>query len=99
MMAFNMALATAATPVIGVALKAGSFTMDGNRVEGNATVLEGDRIDTGSGPARLEFVNGNRLRLSTGTKAVVYSDRLVLERGTGEISAASQFRMETMNLR
>lgn len=98
-MVANLTLATAGAPVIGVAIKSGSFMVDGARIDGNATVLEGNRIDSGSGSTRLQLSNGNRLKLGADSTGSIYRNRLVLERGTGEVQTTTAFYLEALNLR
>ncbi len=97
-MVANLTVATAGAPVVGVAVKSGSFTVDGARVSGNATVFEGNRIDTGSGSTRLELNNGNRLSLGADSAGSIYRNRFVLEKGAGDVVATNSFQVEALNL-
>jgi hypothetical protein len=68
-------------------------------VSGNATVLAGDRIETGTGPALIVLRDGTRVLLSAGAAGSVFADNVALERGTGEVTAASPFQISALNLR
>jgi hypothetical protein len=98
-MAANLTLATAGAPIIGVAIKSGSFTVDGSKISGNATLFEGTTIDTGSGAARVQLTNGTRVQLSAESTGKIFRDRMVLEKGSGQLDASGAYRMEALNLR
>ena len=100
LLAAHLTLATGAAPVIGVAVKNGSFKVDGVKIDGNATVMEGNRIESGSGSTRLQLSNGNLLRLGSDSTGAFYRNRMVLEKGTGEVqTAAAGFLAEAAGLR
>ncbi len=80
----NMSLLTAATPAIGVAISSGSVTVDNSVVPGNATLFDGNTIETGATSSRLQMKDGKLARLGTESAAKVYSDHIVLEKGFGE---------------
>lgn len=88
-----------ASPAIGVAAAEGSFRLDGNLVAGNATVFDGNRLEAVTSAPTLDLFNRVRLRLAAGSRATVYKDRLVLESGTGELTAGAGFVVEAGGLR
>lgn len=80
----NMSLLSAATSAIGVAISSGSVTVDNAVVPGNATLFDGNTIQTGATSSRLQMKDGKLARLGTDSQAKVYSDHIVLEKGFGE---------------
>ena len=76
-------LGTAATPAVGIATALGSFTVNNSKVTGSATLSEGSRIETDTTPSQLQLNEGGRMQLGAESKAIVYRDRVVLERGSG----------------
>lgn len=93
------AAAYGANPSIGMAVANGSFQLDKSRVSGNATLFDGSLIETGAVSSDLVLGNGARLRLGTDSQALVHQDRLVLEKGQSEISAASGYSIEALGLK
>ena len=80
----NVSLLTAATPSIGVAISSGSVTVDNSVVPGNATLFDGNTIETGATSSRLQMKDGKLARLNADSTAKVYSDHIVLQKGLGE---------------
>ena len=80
----NASLLSAATPAIGVAISSGSVTVDNSVVPGNATLFDGNTIETGATSSRLQMKDGKLARLNADSTAKVYSDHIVLEKGLGE---------------
>ena len=83
-MVANVGLLSAAAPAIGVAISSGSVTVDNAVVPGNATLFDGNTIETGATSSRLQMKNGRLARLNADSTAKVYSDHIVLEKGLGE---------------
>lgn len=82
----NVSLLPAATPSIGVVLSSGSVTVDNAVVPGNATVFDGNTVETGASASRLQLTNGKVAELGADTAARVFSDHMVLQRGFSQIS-------------
>jgi hypothetical protein len=81
-----------------VAVAGGNFRVENNVVTGNATLFDGNRLETGQATSEVELFNGVRLRLATGSRGTVFNDRLVLEKGAGELQAGAGFRIEAAGL-
>ncbi len=77
---------TAAGSTIGVAIANGKFFLDRSPVVGNANVFDGSVIDTGRAMADLSLNNGVKMRLGTESRGRIFSNQLVLEKGSGQIS-------------
>lgn len=83
---------------LGIVTAEGSFSLNTNSVRGNATLTEGAVIETAQIPTRLAMASGARFRLDPNSRARVFLDRLVLERGSGELTGGP-WTIETLNLR
>jgi hypothetical protein len=79
-LAANLSLGTAAAPAVGIITATGSFTIDASNVTGNATLFEGNQIETGKASSLLQLNNGARMQLAADLRRAVYRDRLVLEK-------------------
>jgi len=88
----------AASPAIGVAMANGSLRLNDARVQGNGTIFEGTRVVTSEASSRLRLDGGVEVELASDSRGTVYSDHLVLERGTGQLVNAGQYRIEAMGL-
>jgi len=92
----NLSLGMAASPAVGIVTARGSFTIDNSRIAGNATLFEGDQIETGRASSQLQLNNGARMQLAAESRGIVYRDRLVLERGSGRFE---NYGVEALSLR
>ena len=94
--------AFAATPAIGIVTASGHFTLDRSQVWGNATVFEGSVVETGSASSEIALRNGVKLQLAKDSRARFSSDRVVMEKGIGQISAPisakDSFEVDAANL-
>jgi len=99
----QLSVGMAASSVIGVATARGGIRMDEASVNGNGTLFEGTTVETGRTASDLRLNNGMNVQLASGSKGVVYADRLVLQRGGGQLSSpagkAAAYRMEARSLR
>ena len=95
----SLAFQVTAAEAIGVVMAGGAFRVDGNPVTGNATLFDGTRVETEFATSDLELRNGARMRLATGSRARVYSDRLVLEKGSGILQRGVGYHIEASGLR
>ena len=83
---FTAAVACAAAPPIGMVTASGHFTLQGSQVWGNATLFDGAVVETGPASSQLALRSGVKVQLGPGSRAQVFSDRLLLERGAGQVS-------------
>lgn len=97
-MAGNLSIGMCASPVIGTVQARGSFEVDNSQIAGNATLFEGTTIQTLVTSSALELRNGARVLLASDSKARIYGDRLVLERGETQLDQGTKFRIEARNL-
>lgn len=96
-LASNLSMLPAATPAIGVAISNGSVTVNNSVVPGNATLFDGNTIETGQIASRVQLKNGKLAQLGSDSRGRVYSDRLVLEKGSSE--TAGNWKVEANTLR
>lgn len=94
----NLAIAPAASPAIGVALTGGSFELDAARIHGNGTLFEGSILETGKATSEIKLDNGVHVVLDAGTRSKVYRDHMLLEKGTGQLTAGANYRISARSL-
>lgn len=98
-LASTVSVMMASPAAIGFAAANGSFQVNSKETRGTATLFDGNVIETGKAPSQLSFSNGVQLRLATDSRAKVYTDRIVLEKGSGQIESSSSFPIEGRTLR
>lgn len=91
--------ASAAPDTIGIATARGGFFLDRSPVQGNTTLFDGGVLETNSSPSVVRLQSGSEMRLGSSSRGRIYRDRLVLEKGEGQIDKASNFRFEALGLR
>lgn len=84
---------------LGVATAEGPFTVNSALVRGNATLTEGAAVETTMTPSRLNLASGAKVRFDPNSRARVFTDRLVLEKGSGELTATRTYAIEARTLR
>jgi hypothetical protein len=83
-------LATAASPSIGFVKSNGTFRVDGSTIRGNSSLVEGDVVETTDARSVLE-IGGVQIALLPDSRAQVYRDHAVFEKGSGVASGANQY--------
>ncbi len=98
-LAVVMGAAWAAAPAIGIATAGGNFRIDRTSVSGNATILDGSRIETGPGTSELRLFEGAGMRLAGDSRGQVFRNRLVLEEGAAQVEAGKGYVIDAAGLR
>jgi len=94
----TVSLSFSSSPAIGLAVAEGSFQVDHAHVWGNATLFDGNLVETGQASSRLKLENGVAMQLASDSRARVYQSRLVLEKGTGQLESIN-YLIEADSLR
>ncbi|MDQ2900553.1 MAG: hypothetical protein M3Y07_12260 [Acidobacteriota bacterium] len=89
----------AAAPPIGIAIASGTFTLDRQFVPGNATVFDGNTIETSRSPSQITLAGGTRLQLGESSRGVFHEDYLELEKGVGQLDMRHGYRIEALSLK
>jgi len=92
-------MAFAAGGSIGTAVSDGSFLLNSAPVKGNATLLDGAVVEATIGSSRLQLSNGAKFELAAGSRAKVFADRIVFERGSSDVALPGNYAMEARSLR
>ncbi len=88
----------AAAPSIGVATTNGDFQIDRSNVSGNATILDGSVIETGTAGSELRLYRGTSMRLARDSRGKVFQSRLILERGAAQVDAPKGYAIDAAGL-
>jgi hypothetical protein len=88
----------AAPPPIGVVSSSGEFRVDGSAIQGNSTLFDGNVVETTFASSVLQ-ISSAQLTLLPESRATVYRDRAVIEKGSGIVTHARQLIVEAASLR
>lgn len=81
----------AAAPAIGIVTASGHFNVEGSQVWGNATLFDGTVVETSTASSELALRNGVKVQLAAGSRARIWQNRLVLEKGVAQLAAPASF--------
>jgi hypothetical protein len=88
--------AFAGAPPIGIITASGHFTLESSVVWGNSTLFDGATVQTDRASSQMALRNGVKLELGAASKAKIFSNRTVLEKGTG--IAAGNYEIDAAGL-
>ena len=72
--------------------------LNGDTVISNGTLLDGAVVETARTASSVQLSNGTRLSLSPASRARVYGDRMILEKGETRIENVVGFHLEALGL-
>jgi len=87
----------AAPSSIGTVRSPGQFLVNGSAISGNSTLFDGDVLETTGARSVVQLADG-QLTLGPSSRARIFRDHTVLERGSGTLSAALSQSVEADTL-
>jgi hypothetical protein len=90
-------VAALAAPAIGIVTASGHFSVEGSQVWGNATLFDGTVVETSTASSELALRNGVKVQLAAGSRARIWQNRLVLEKGVAQLAAPPSFEAHVIN--
>jgi hypothetical protein len=90
--------ALAAPPAIGVVTASGHFTLERSEIWGNATLFDGATVETGAASSDLALRNGVRIQLGSASRASVFEQRVLLQKGVGQVIAPPSYEVDAAGL-
>ena len=88
-----------ATPAIGIVTASGHFTVERSQVWGNSTLFNGSTVETDSASSELSLSNGVKVQLGAGSRARIWENHVVLEKGTGQVAAPPSYEVDARGLK
>lgn len=85
----SLGILSAATPSIGVAMSDGNILINSSSAAGNATIFDGNMLETQSASSQIRLNGGAQLRLASDSRGKVYSDHIDLQKGSASIAGYS----------
>jgi len=95
----SASLVQAAAPSIGVAMSNGTLMVNNSVAAGNATLLNGNTIETAANVSELRLNSGTTIQLASESRAKVYDDRAVLEKGLLQVSGKPSYEVDASVLK
>jgi len=97
----SYALAVTPSPSIGSATARGELRIDNQEVQGSGTLFDGSIVETGTSfasTADLRLANNVAVTLLRDSRGTLYSDHLMLQRGTAQLDSADSFRIQANDM-
>src|SRR5690348_4619151 len=94
----SLMISSAAPPSVGMVRSTGDFKMDGSIIRGNTTVFDGSLIETAAARSTLDLADAE-VTLAPDSRAQVYRERVVLEKGAGLVRGAERQVIEAAMLK
>jgi len=82
----SLELLSAATSGIGIAMSEGNILINSSSAAGNATIFNGNTLETQSAASQVRLNDGARLRLASDSRGTVFSDHVDLQKGSANIT-------------
>ncbi len=92
-------VAFAGSPAIGIVTATGHFIVERSEVWGNSTLFDGTTVETGSASSELSLRNGVKMQLGVASRARVWENRLVIEKGVGQVAAPASYEVDAGGLK
>ena len=94
----SLMISSAAPPSIGTVRSTGDFRMDGSITRGNTTVFDGSLIETTAVRSTLDLSDAE-VTLAPASRARVYRNRIILEKGAGFVRGGERQVVEAAMLK
>jgi len=85
----SLALLSAATTGIGIAMSEGNILINSSSAAGNATIFDGSTLETQASASQIRLNGGAQLRLASDSRGKVYIDHVDLQKGSARIAGYS----------
>jgi len=85
----GVAVVSAATPAIGVAMSEGTILVNDTQTPGNATIFSGTTLQTQRTSSQVRLKDGAQVRFDSDSRGKVFSDHVDLLQGSARISGYS----------
>ena len=97
--AVSLPLVSAVSPVIGFMTATGSVELDSSPVARHGTLFEGSTVETSLAGSQLEIPKGMKASLGAASRAQVFRDHMILEKGESQLSGSSHYWVQARGLR
>jgi len=91
-------IANCETSSIGVVKSSGDFHVNSSALRGNGTVFDGSLLETAAARSEVQLSNGTRVTLTPESRAKLFRDRTVLEKGSSEVKSAGNYKVSALGM-
>ena len=98
-LAAGLPLASAVPPAIGFVTATGAVQLDASPVTRHGTLFEGSTVETLNAGSQLEIPKAAKVYLGSASRAQVFRDHMILQKGDSEVSGASRYWVQARGLR
>jgi hypothetical protein len=98
-LAAGLPLTSAVPPAIGFVTAAGAVQLDASPVARHGTLFQGSTVETASAGSQIEIPKAATVHLGSASRAQMFRDHMILEKGDSEVSGAAHFWVEARGLR
>jgi len=82
----GVVVASASTPIIGVAMSEGTILVNDTQTPGNATVFSGTTLQTQRASSQVRLKDGAQVRFDSDSRGKIFNDHVELQQGSAKIS-------------
>jgi hypothetical protein len=97
--AVSLPLVSAVTPVIGFMTATGTVELDDSPVARHGTLFEGSTVETFLAGSQLEIPKEMKASLGAASRAQIFRDHMILEKGDSQLSGSSHYWVQARGLR
>lgn len=97
--AVTLPLVSAVTPVIGFITATGPVQLDASPVARHGTLFEGSTVETYMAGSQLEIPKEMKASLGAASRAKIFRDHMILEKGDSQWSGSSRYWVQARGLR
>ncbi len=98
-LALSLPLLSAVSPVIGFITATGTVQLDATPVARHGTLFEGSTVETWGAGSQLEIPKEMKASLGASSRAQVFRDHMILEKGDSQLSGSARYWVQARGLR
>jgi hypothetical protein len=98
-LAASLPLASAVPPAIGFVTATAAVQLDASPVARHGTLFEGSTVETLTAGSRIEIPKAAKVYLGSASRAQMFRDHMILQKGDSEVSGATRYWVQARGLR
>ena len=91
-------IATCETSSIGVVKSTGDFKVNSAALRSNSTLFDGNMLETAAVRSEVQLSNGTRVTLTPESRAKLFRNRTILEKGSSEVKNAGKYEVSALGM-
>lgn len=98
-LAAGLPLTSAIPPAIGFVTATGAVQLDASPVARHGTLFQGSTVETLNAGSQLDIPKAAKVFLGSASRAQVFRDHMILQKGDSEVSSSARYWVEARGLR